>query len=510
MKIFDIKINKKLLLLIAINVGTIVMLEASNSAGSTQSLDTALSVVKAMANTALPPSASASQSIPSPLPNYIPPYSPPAAPLNAAASVAKTLTNTVLPPTTPILPAPSVGTKTPTVNSNNKQTVKPNAGPFNNNGVVTKKIALNQVHADPNFKQKVEDAWQRISGNNANSFVNVNAHNGSVYVKGDEQHVIDLENYIESLDKPVVQVRVDAIILFAQRNYNFDIGIDWSGIYNRAQSIISNANPFGFVGLGGDLTDIPKPTSPIDAYYVNSSGVPSTGSSPNTNLYVNPTNFAINLFNKTFATTTVDNAGSSYLQLPFTFGGPDLNLRRLNLVLSVAESESKVKIVSRPSVLTSSNQTAVVTIGQQLPMQQSALNTSTGAIYKGSQIVYKSVGISLTVLPVVGADNKTINLTIKIADLEIISGSTQSNSDGIMTNPPVLSDLAVTNQLVLKSGQTTVIGGLAKRSDKVTKNQVPWINRIPVFGNLFKASLSADVELEQFIFITPTIVEENL
>ena len=520
-------------------------LAANNSTPNIPSLNRAFSVATNLAEVGIPPKASQPK-----IQNYIPPYTPPVPPkemanslnqitnqlqassnnmqstaLENGLSVTQTIIDTanptstkmalkspvsVLPPA--VLPAAAQPISAPVLPTKQpEQIIKKNeSNLFQNSHVITKNIALNQVHSDPTFKQKVTDAWQQISAGDPHAFMNVNSNNATVYIKGDQQHVVDLENYISSLDKPVVQVRVDAIILFAQRNYNFDIGIDWSGIYNRAQSIINSANPFGFVGMGGQLQEIPKPTSPVDSFYTSSAGVPSTGSSPNNNLFIDPTNFAVNLFNKAFSATTPDNAGQSFLQLPFVFGGPDLNLRRLNLVLNVAESESKVKILSRPSVLTSSGQKAVVNIGQQLPMQQSAINSTTGTVYKGSQIVYKSVGISLKVLPIVGADNKTISLNIEIADLEIISGSTQSNADGIMTNPPVLSDLAVTNIVTLKSGQTTVIGGLAKRTDKITKNQVPWINRIPVFGNLFKASLSSDVELEQFIFITPTIVEENL
>lgn len=522
MKTFEIKQSKRLLLF-AINLTAIVFADTGKPPANETPLNNAFSIAKTVVNTASPTTSTpisspsvvstSSASGASNIINSIPPYTPPVPPLDNAFSVAKTLVNGTTVPNTPSGSAAVVAPKissSQVVNLKNSTINKAKTGPFGNGNIVTKRITLNHAHADTNFKQKITDAWQQISGGDPKSFLNVNHGNASVYIKGEEQAVIDLENYISSLDKPVVQVRVDAIILFAQRNYNFDVGFDWSGIYNRAQSIINSANPFGFVGLGGTLQDIPKPTLPIDSFYYNNTGQPSTGSSPNSNLFVDPTNFAINLFNKAFSVTTADNAGSSYLQLPFVFGGPDLNLRRLNLVLSVAESESKVKIVSRPSVLTSSNQTATVTIGQQLPMQQSAINSSTGAVYKGSQIVYKSVGIGLTVTPVVGADNKTIQLTIKIEDLEIISGSTQSNADGIMTNPPVLSDLAVSNIVTLKSGQTTVIGGLAKRTDKVTKNQVPWINRIPVLGNLFKASLTSDTELEQFIFITPTIVEENL
>ena len=484
MKVFEIKINILVFLLLAGNMSVF------------------------FADNVVPPPPPPPVKSSTPPTPTVPPVTPPVIPPPAAPPV--TSPTPPVPSTPPTLPVP------PTTPSSHGPSPRagvgvPVAGPFNTGGLVTKQISLNHVHADPAFKEKVENAWQQISSSDPRSFVNVDTNSASVYIKGEEQHVIDLENYIDSLDKPVVQVRVDAIILFAQRNYNFDIGIDWSGIYNRAQTVIDSGNPFGFVGMGGGLTDFPKPTGAVNSVGpVTSSGTAATLYTATNNLFVDPTNFALNLFNKVYTATTADSAGNSFVKIPFVFGGADLSLRRLNLVLNAAESEQKVKIVSRPSVLTGSGQTAVVKIGQQLPMQQSQVNTNTQALYKGSQVVYKSIGISLNVQPTVGADNKTITLKIDIEDIEVVSGSTQSNNDGVMTNPPLLSALSVTNNVVLKSGQTTVIGGLATRSDKKTNNKIPFLHRIPILGNLFKASFTADTELEQFIFITPTIVEENV
>ena len=383
-------------------------------------------------------------------------------------------------------------------------------GPFANGGQVTKVIDINYAHADPAFKQKVENVWQNISGGNPNGYLSAEQGSSSIYVRGDEQHVIDLENYISSLDKPITQIRIDAVILSANRTYNFDLGFNWSGIYNRAQNILLSGNPFGLAGLGGFLTDMPEPTGAVGTESPGTTTQTAASYTTTQNLFVDPTNFALNMFNKVYSPTTGSNAGDSFVQFPLVFGGSDLNLRRLSLMLNAAENESKVKIISRPSVLTSDKQTATVIIGSQLPMQQSQLNNTGGSIYKGNSINYRSVGISLNVTPTVGADNKSITLKIDVRDIEIIAGTTQSNADGIMTNPPVLSDLTVTNNIVLKSGQTTVIGGLAKRQDNNTRNRVPLLYRLPVVGTLFTANLNSELEQEQFIFITPTIIEEDL
>lgn len=532
MNIFEIKIKRVCLLLLATSMPIILI--STDLVGALPTYGPPAPATGALPAGSLPtyePPSPATVALPAgALPTYVPPaskipdvpMSPPTPNANAIMSSQTTklssdlqsfkpLNNVMLPgsPQNPNAP------QTPIMRPSSMQTAIGNSGankqgPFNSGAVVTKTVPLNQAHADPAFRQKVETASQQMFKGDSRAFVYVDPNSASVYIKGEEQSVIDLENYILSLDKPVTQVRIDAIILLATRNYNFDIGIDWSGIYNRAQTIIETSNPFGFVGLGGTLMEIPKPTLPLTALNTINTGVTSTGSTNTGNLFVDPTNFALNLFNKAFTATTSTSAGNSFMQVPFVFGGPDINLRRLNLVLNAAETESKVKIVSRPSVLTGSGQKAVVNIGQQLPMQQSSMNQSTGVLYKTGQIVYKDVGISLTVTPVTSSDNKTVTLDIQIGEIDFTSGSTQSNNDGIMTNPPVLNALSVTNKVVLKSGQTTVIGGLAKRTDSKTINRIPLLYRVPILGNLFQATLSSDQELEQFIFITPTVIEESL
>lgn len=522
MNIFEIKIKRVCLLLLATSMPIILI--STDVVGALPAYEPPAPTTTALPVGALPayesPSPTVGASPAGTLPTYVPPaskmpdvpMSPPTPNANAIMSSQATKLSSDLKSFKPLnnvmLPGTPQGPNMPQVSTGNPGVNK--QGPFNSGAVVTKTVPLNQAHADPAFRQKVDTASQQMFKGDPRAFVYVDPNSASVYIKGEEQSVIDLENYILSLDKPVTQVRIDAIILLATRNYNFDIGIDWSGIYNRAQTIIETSNPFGFVGLGGTLMEIPKPTLPLTALNTINTGVTSTGSTNTGNLFVDPTNFALNLFNKAFTATTSTSAGNSFMQVPFVFGGPDINLRRLNLVLNAAETESKVKIVSRPSVLTGSGQKAVVNIGQQLPMQQSSMNQSTGVLYKTGQIVYKDVGISLTVTPVTSSDNKTVTLDIQIGEIDFTSGSTQSNNDGIMTNPPVLNALSVTNKVVLKSGQTTVIGGLAKRTDSKTINRIPLLYRVPILGNLFQATLSSDQELEQFIFITPTVIEESL
>ncbi len=344
------------------------------------------------------------------------------------------------------------------------------------------------------FMKNCEEAWGRIANEKSHTkgHIYFDADRRKIMVRGSLREVLEFKQFLGGLDKPIQQIRIDAILVFATKNYNFQWGINWSGVYNRQNSIVANNKPFGFYGLGASLAETPTPQQGND---VN-----------NTALLVNPNNFAINLFNSVFLQQSQGQSGESYFKLPVVFGGPNINQRRLNLEINAAENQNKLKIVSRPSILTNNNQQAVIYIGQQLPMQTTTVDNSGDTPTRSTVIKYQPVGITLKVTPIVSNDRKNITLSIELEQTDATSGTTEANAQGIMQNPPVISIISVKNNVSLKNGQTTVIGGLTKNTDNKTNTRIPILYKIPIVGKLFTAMQEQTTELEQFIFITPTII----
>jgi type II secretory pathway component GspD/PulD (secretin) len=347
------------------------------------------------------------------------------------------------------------------------------------------------------FMKNCEEAWSKISNQqtHAKGHIYFDADRRKIMVRGSLREVLEFKQFLGGLDKPIQQIRIDAILVFTTKSYNFQWGINWSGVYNRQNSIVAKNKPFGFYGLGASLAETPTPTQGADT--------------TNPALLVNPDNFAINLFNSVFIQQTQGQSGETFFQLPLVFGGPNINQRRLNLVINAAENQNKVKIVSRPSILTNNNQQAVIYIGQQLPMQTTTVDNSGDTPTRTTTIKYQPVGITLKVTPVVGNDRKSIALNIELEQTDVTSGTTEANNQGVMQNPPVVSIISVKNNVSLKNGQTTVIGGLTKNYDNKFNNRIPVLHKIPLIGKLFTAMQEQNTELEQFIFITPTIIENS-
>jgi len=377
-----------------------------------------------------------------------------------------------------------------------------------------KVFPINHANIDEAFQKKVKEGWKNIVRKDPESYIHIDDDQKKIYANGRKVNLQKFHRYLKEVDKPIMQVRIDVIVILATKEFFFDFGIDWSGIYNREKTVQAKGKSFDFYGLGGTLLDFPSAKSQ------NSSTaskplpvVPSPPNQHNPNLFVNPLNWAINLFNSGigfYSDDPKERNKAGLIRLPFIFGGPDLSLRRLNLVLNMAEVEEKVNIVTRPSILTSNNKSAKILIGQSLPLQTTIQDLTASSTRNITTINYKDTGIVLEVKPVVSPDRKSVYLDILVEDSVVESGDTKTNEKGIMTDPPTISVIKTKNEVVLKNGQTTIIGGLSSKQTANTKRSVPFLSKLPLLGELFKSTIDYSRERERYIFITPKIIEYEL
>lgn len=177
-------------------------------------------------------------------------------------------------------------------------------------------------------------------------------------------------------------------------------------------------------------------------------------------------------------------------------------LTNLTARLTAAEQEGNIKIISRPSVLTLNNVPSTI---QSLRILRVALPSSTNIASgsgsaAGTAVATEKipVGIILTVTPQVSSDGFVLmNISVK-------SSSLGSRSSGAAV-PDELSREAISNVLV-RDGETIVIGGIMKDSNQDSESGVPYLKDIPFLGWMFKnIRFQKDFE-ELMVFITPRII----
>jgi type IV pilus assembly protein PilQ len=160
---------------------------------------------------------------------------------------------------------------------------------------------------------------------------------------------------------------------------------------------------------------------------------------------------------------------------------------QLDMRLSAASTVGQVKIISTPKVLTVNNKPAKISQGQMIPYQ----NTSSS---DGAKTEFIEAALSLEVTPHITADG-SVNMKIKA-----------SNNTAGVGSPPPINKKEATTELVVRNGETTVIGGIYVDSETEGDTGVPYISDIPLLGWLFKSNAKSKTKNEMLIFITPKIM----
>ena len=159
----------------------------------------------------------------------------------------------------------------------------------------------------------------------------------------------------------------------------------------------------------------------------------------------------------------------------------------LDMRLNAAASAGLIKIISSPKVATLNHKAAKISQGQQIPYQNTTATT-------GAVTAFVAATLSLEVTPHINA-NGTIVMKI----------DAKNDAPGTGSPPPINTKQATT-ELLLRDGETTVIGGIFVDSEQEGEDGVPYLMDIPLVGNLFKSSTKSKTKTELLIFITPRII----
>jgi type IV pilus assembly protein PilQ len=166
----------------------------------------------------------------------------------------------------------------------------------------------------------------------------------------------------------------------------------------------------------------------------------------------------------------------------------------INLRLSALENTGVIKTISAPKVATIDNKEATIGQGTSIPYSQSS--------QQGVNTVFIEAKLELKVTPHVTADG-TILLKIKATN------NAPDPSLRSADNTPAISKREAETEVLVKDGDTTVIGGIFTRSVSNSTAAVPWLSKIPFLGVLFRHKADTDNRTELLIFITPRILNRQ-
>ena len=170
------------------------------------------------------------------------------------------------------------------------------------------------------------------------------------------------------------------------------------------------------------------------------------------------------------------------------------------LLLNALAQDSRLKVVSSPSLMVLDNHTATIRVGDQVPVRTSETTaTSSDNLNTTSTIQFKDTGVLLEVTPRVNAGGMVV-LDIK----QEVNDVDQTTSSGI--DSPTIIQRQIETSVAVQSGETLVLGGLIKENRDRSSQGLPALRHVPVVGWLFGSEGKNVNRTELVVMITPTAV----
>ncbi len=282
-------------------------------------------------------------------------------------------------------------------------------------------------------------------------------------VKDVQEALVRAEGLVRNLDTEIPQVLIESRIVEASSNFNKALGVQWGGNAAFAQTL-GNPTGLAFPNNAAASGGIPGGTSA------------GTASTPN---------FAVSLP----APVGEGSGGAIGLILGSAGGAFNLNLR-----LSALENSGVVKTISAPKISTIDNKEATIGQGISIPFSQTSSS--------GVNTTFIEAKLELKVTPHVSADG-SILLKIKATNNAPNPQLTGANGQ------PSISKREAETEVLVRDGETTVIGGIYTRQTANRRSEVPFLGKIPLLGALFRATSESDDHTELLIFITPRILNRQ-
>nr|WP_279630479.1 type II secretion system secretin GspD [Buttiauxella warmboldiae] len=175
------------------------------------------------------------------------------------------------------------------------------------------------------------------------------------------------------------------------------------------------------------------------------------------------------------------------------------------LVTALANN-SRSNILATPSIVTLDNKEAAINVGQEVPVITGSQASTTGSVY--NTVERKTVGTKLKVIPQVN-DGESVLLNIEQEVSSVASASSVDSSSAGSDLGATFNTRTINNAVMVRSGETVVLGGLLNNQTTENVSKVPILGDIPLLGYLFRYNSTSTSKQNLMVFIHPVILRDG-
>ncbi|MDP3260085.1 MAG: type IV pilus secretin PilQ, partial [Thermodesulfovibrionales bacterium] len=282
---------------------------------------------------------------------------------------------------------------------------------------------------------------------------------------------------LKQVDVKTKQIMIEAKIVEVSTNASRELGIQWGTMYRSGDAYIFGGGTSGGGTAGATGTVGALPTTATGTTTTTTGTTPLTGGA----------GFGGSALNVNLPAAVGLGSGGAI--------GIGILAKNtiLDLQISALETQGSARTLSNPKVMVLDNQEAYIKSGTGILVPTSSTSGTTTT----TSVTEKEALLQLKVTPRVINDDQ---ISLKI----LTSRDVFDFSRSVQGSPPKNTRETQTN-LIVKNGETIVIGGIYTETETEGEGGVPWLSKIPVLGWLFKKETKTKDKTELLIFITPRI-----
>jgi type IV pilus assembly protein PilQ len=286
---------------------------------------------------------------------------------------------------------------------------------------------------------------------------NVKVIGNDIYVEDDIESLRAIRLLAERNDRVTKQILIEARIVEATALFQQSLGVRWGGAYDRFRGWSErHSETSGLIGT--ELTE----------------GDYMPG--------------------EVFGAMSVGGGNGMALGMGFLNKAGTL---LLNAELNASEVVGQTKIISSPRIMASNDEAVYIEQGQQIPYK------SGGGLGTNTSTEFKDAVMRLEVIPHIEENGEIVTLQITLT--KDSPGAKLGTAD-----EPSIDKKEAHTKLMVKNGETVVIGGIITDNQSVGGTRVPGLHAIPLLGWLFEEKNIQNSKTELLIFITASIIPINI
>ncbi len=314
-----------------------------------------------------------------------------------------------------------------------------------------------------------------IGGGNAllseRGSVAIDERTNTLLVQDTAEKLAEVRRLVRQLDIPIRQVLIESRIVIANDDFSRELGVRVG-----ATGVTDNSSD-GLIAVTGSSSGA-ETIVQSGLNNLQDSGQPFPGNLPS-----QADRFNVNL-------PVANPAGRVALAILDSDYLVDLELAAL-------QSEGRGEVISTPRIVTSNQKSASIEQGVEIPYQEAASSGATATQFK------KAV-LRLEVTPQITPDDRII-MDLLVSN-DSVGEQVPSATGGFV---PSIDTNEVNTQVLVKNGETVVLGGIYITDRRNTTNKVPYLGDLPVVGRLFKSTINSSQKSELLVFVTPKILKDG-